>query len=125
MGLPFFAYMLLCADGSYYVGHTDNLGKRLHEHEAGEGCAYTRSRIPVKLVWSQEFPTRDEAKEAEHKIKGWNRVKKEALIKGRFDLISKLASRSKEGRALRDALLCKAPQGRGLISNLHKKEPHP
>ena len=79
----------------------------------GEGSQYTRFRLPIKIVWLQEFHTRDEAKAAESRLKGWNRAKKEALIEGRFDVISQLASRSNEGRALRDALLRKAPQGRG------------
>jgi predicted GIY-YIG superfamily endonuclease len=105
--------MLQCRDGSYYVGQTDDLQKRLAEHESGILPGYTQSRRPVTLAWSQEFPTREEARQAELQVKRWNRAKKEALIAGRFDLISKLASRSREGRALRDALLRKAPQGRG------------
>lgn len=113
MSKPFFAYMLLCRDGSYYVGHTDDLDRRFSEHQAGENCRYTSTRRPVRLVWVEEFPTRDEAKEAELRVKHWNRAKKEALIEGRFDVISRLASRGREGRALRDALLRKAPQGRG------------
>ena len=113
MGLPFFTYMLRCNDGSYYVGHTDDLKKRINEHHAGEGCLHTQSRRPVKLVWSHEFLTREEAREVELHLKKWNRAKKEALIKGRFDIISKLAGRGKESRALRDALLRKTPQGHG------------
>ena len=113
MSLPFYAYILRCSDVSYYVGHTDDLEKRMNEHRFGQGCIYTSSRLPVELVWSQEFASREEAKAAEAQIKGWNRAKKEALIAGRFDLLSALSSRSKQGRALRDALLHKAPQGRG------------
>jgi hypothetical protein len=58
---PFFTYMLQCADGSYYVGHTDDLEKRLAEHEEGRKCAYTETRRPVQLRWSQEFASRAEA----------------------------------------------------------------
>ena len=93
MGLPFFAYMLLCADDSYYVGHTDHLEKRFTEHEHGMGCAYTAKRLPVRLVWSQEFATREEAKAAELQLKGWSRAKKQALIRGDFQLISALAKK--------------------------------
>lgn len=93
MPKPFFAYMLLCADDSYYVGHTDELEKRFVEHQSGQGCAYTATRCPVELVWSQEFATRDEAKEAETQIKGWSRAKKKALIDGDFDMISLLAKK--------------------------------
>ena len=62
MGRPFFAYMLRCADGSYDVGHTDDLEKRLFEHNEGGKCAYTESRRPLLLIWSQEFPSREEAR---------------------------------------------------------------
>ena len=103
MNRPFFAYMLRCVDGSYYTGSTDELEKRIAEHQHGEGCEWTRRRLPVEFVWRQEFPSREEAREAEHQIKRWSRAKKEALIAGRFDIISKLASRSTLGRALRDA----------------------
>ncbi len=61
MGKPFFAYMLRCADASYYMGHTDDLEKRVAEHQAGEKCGYTFERRPVRLMWSQEFWTREEA----------------------------------------------------------------
>ncbi len=91
MGKPFYAYILLCADNSYYAGHTDDLAKRLAEHDAGGKCAYTTRRRPVKLVWSERFATRDEAKQAELRIKGWSRAKKQALIRGDYDLIALLA----------------------------------
>jgi len=111
--MAFFTYILKCSDGSYYVGQTDDLERRFSEHQAGEGCKYTVPRTPVVLEWSQEFQSRDEAMAAEQQIKKWNRAKKEALIAGRFNLLSILSSRGREGRALRDALLRNAPQGRG------------
>ena len=80
--MPFYAYMLKCTDGSYYTGSTTNLEQRIAEHEAGlNPQAYTYSRRPLELVWSQEFTTHDEAFRAEHQIKGWSRAKKEALIR--------------------------------------------
>jgi len=82
MSQPFFVYILLCADASYYVGHTDNVEKRFAEHQAGGKCAYTLTRRPVQLVWCEEFVTRDEAKAAESRIKRWSRAKKVALIRG-------------------------------------------
>lgn len=112
MDRPFFAYMLRCSDGSYYTGSTDELEKRIAEHQYGEGCEWTQCRLPVEFVWRQEFPTREEAKAAEHRIKRWSRAKKEALIAGRFDIVSKLANRGALGRALRDARK-RAPQGNG------------
>jgi predicted GIY-YIG superfamily endonuclease len=81
MGRPFFAYLLRCADESYYVGHTDDLTRRLQEHQEGGRCAYTTARRPVTLVWSEEFPTREQAKQAEARIKRWSRAKKEALAR--------------------------------------------
>ena len=102
MNQPFFVYILRCKDDSYYVGQTDNLDHRIAEHRHGEGCQYTQSRLPVELVWSQEFDDRYEAKETERRLKGWSRAKKEALVAKRFDLISNLASRSAGNRALRD-----------------------
>lgn len=99
MARPFFAYMLHCADGSYYVGQTDDLEKRLFEHQEGGKCAYTiraytETRRPVRLVWSQEFATREEALAAEHQIKNWSRAKKQALARGDFEALSKAAKKT-------------------------------
>jgi len=82
----FVVYMLECCDGAFYVGHTDDLQLRLSQHQSAywPQC-YTASRLPVKLVWQQFFPTRDEAFRAERKIKGWSRAKKIALVERRWD----------------------------------------
>jgi predicted GIY-YIG superfamily endonuclease len=95
MDRPFFAYILECADGSFYVGHTDDLDKRLSQHQGGFGCAWTASRLPVRLVWFQEFATREEARETEHRLKGWSRAKKAALVRGDFNLIRDLSRRAR------------------------------
>jgi tRNA/rRNA methyltransferase len=87
MGKPFSTYMLRCGDGSYYVGHTDTLGRRVAEHQEGGKCAYTTARRPVQLVWSQEFSTREEAKDTEIRSKAWSRRKKEAFISGNMDAL--------------------------------------
>jgi len=76
----FFVYILKCNDGSYYVGHTDNMEKRLSEHQLKRFDNYTSNRLPVELVFVQTFGTRDEAFAAERQIKKWTRKKKEALI---------------------------------------------
>ena len=91
MARPFFTYMLRCADGSYYVGHTDDVERRMTQHEIGAGSAYTATRLPIKLVWFEEFPTREEAKAAELQVKNWSRRKKEALIGGNFDELKQAA----------------------------------
>jgi predicted GIY-YIG superfamily endonuclease len=77
--------MLLCGDGSFYIGHTDELEGRLSAHSLGEACEYTRTRLPIQLVFSQELPTRDEAIQLERKIKGWSRAKKQALVAGDWE----------------------------------------
>jgi predicted GIY-YIG superfamily endonuclease len=74
--------MLRCADGSYYIGHTDDVERRMGMHNEGTMAGYTATRRPLRLVWSQDFATREEALAAERRIKGWSRAKKEALIRG-------------------------------------------
>ncbi len=88
-------YILECADGSYYVGSARGTGldNRLAQHEAGQGGAYTSTRLPVKLVFSEQFDRITDAIAAERQIKGWSRAKKEALIRGDFALLQGLAKR--------------------------------
>jgi predicted GIY-YIG superfamily endonuclease/proteasome lid subunit RPN8/RPN11 len=94
--MSFWAYMLHCRGGVFYTGHTDDLERRVAEHESGHFPGFTSELRPVHLVWSEEFPTRDEAKAAEKRIKGWSRKKKLALIRGDWAEISRLA-KSKSG----------------------------
>ena len=89
------AYMLRCADGSYYVGCTTDLDGRMGHHIAGTFVGYTSPRRPVEMVWADEFQTIHDAVDAEQRIKGWTRAKKEALIVGDWDTIVRLGSRSK------------------------------
>ena len=95
--MPFWTYMLHCADRSFYLGHTDDLHVRISKHDAGTIPGYTLNCRPVKLVWSQQFGTRMEALDAERQIKGWSRAKKLALIRENWSLISTLA-RSNEDK---------------------------
>ena len=83
--MSFWTHMLRCSDGSYYVGHTDELDARVGAHQSGLMPGYTHKRRPVELVWSQAFPERDHAFAAERQIKGCSRAKKEALIRGDWD----------------------------------------
>ena len=83
--MSFFAYILRCADGSYYVGQSDDLDARLGAHQTGSLPGYTQNRRPVTLVWSQKFPDREPAFAAERQVKGWSRAKKEALIRGDYE----------------------------------------
>ncbi len=89
--MAFWVYILRCADGSYYVGHSDDLEQRLRKHESGELGGYTAKRLPVHLVYSEEFLTREDAFAAERQIKGWRRKKKEALMRGDWEELRRLA----------------------------------
>ena len=94
----FWTNMLQCTDGSYYVGHSEDLEYRLGQQHTGafRDC-YTFKRRPLQLVWSQEFPTRIEALAAERRIKGWRRAKKQALIAGDWERIGQLARGKDQG----------------------------
>jgi putative endonuclease len=86
-----FIYILKCADGKYYTGSTTDLEKRLYEHQTKKYKGYTSYRLPVKLVFSQEFKSYNEAFQFERKIKNWSHIKKEALINGDFSKLHNLA----------------------------------
>jgi putative endonuclease len=86
-------YILECSDGSYYVGSTKDLERRLYEHQEGLGARYTSRRLPVKLVYCEEYDRIDEAYYREKQVQGWRREKREALINGNPDLLSKLAKK--------------------------------
>jgi predicted GIY-YIG superfamily endonuclease len=75
-----YMYILECADGSYYTGSTKNLELRLQQHMAGEGANHTKKRLPVALVYFEEFNRIDEAFYREKQVQGWSRKKKEVLI---------------------------------------------
>lgn len=75
-------YILLCSDGSYYTGSTNNLDLRLKQHQAGEGANHTRNRLPVQLIYFEEYNRIDTAFYREKQVQGWSRKKKEALIAG-------------------------------------------
>lgn len=86
-------YILQCADGSYYVGSTINLERRLREHNEGRGARYTIRRLPVELVYSAEFPDIAQAYAAEKQVQGWSRAKREALIRGDYEALPGLAKK--------------------------------
>jgi putative endonuclease len=78
--------MLLCIDGSYYVGLTNDLSQRVHDHAYGKGSPYTKRTKPVALVWYEIHPNRETAAAREKQLKGWNRTKKHALVRGELRL---------------------------------------
>ncbi len=93
-----FVCILKCADGSYYTGSTSDLEMRLAQHQIGYFKRYTSSRLPVELVWQQDFATEHEAFVCERQIKGWTRAKKEALIRGDFDAIHGIVKQERKRR---------------------------
>ncbi|HYM94213.1 MAG TPA: FAD-dependent oxidoreductase, partial [Chitinophagaceae bacterium] len=101
----FAVYILLCSDNSYYTGLTNDLEKRIWQHETGffPEC-YTYKRRPVELVWHTVVHTSEEANDLERQIKGWTRKKKEALVKGDIEELKKISNHKKESAmALRQA----------------------
>ncbi len=76
-----YAYMLRCADGSYYCGWTNDPEKRLKAHNAGTGSRYTRARIPAELAYLEEFDTKEEAMSREWHLKKLTHAEKEALVR--------------------------------------------
>lgn len=89
--MSFFVYILQCADQTYYVGCTNNLEKRLKQHnESRWGAYYTKLRRPVILKYSETFDTLLKARRREKEIKGWTKAKKEALVSDNLELLKKL-----------------------------------
>ncbi len=84
-------YILECSDGTYYVGSTFDLERRIGQHSMGEGAEYTRRRRPIRLVWSAEYDSVRDAYYLEKQIQGWSHAKRRALIEGRFGDLPGLA----------------------------------
>ena len=76
-----YMYILECADGSFYTGWTNDLQKRLRRHNQGKASKYTRSRLPVRLVYMEEHQTKQEAMKREYAIKQLSRQDKMQLIR--------------------------------------------
>ena len=91
----FIVYMLRCVDGTYYIGITNDLERRVAEHEWGrDRSCYTFMRRPVTCVWSQAFTEVLDALQCEKKLKGWSHNKKSALVRGDWKLIAALSNRA-------------------------------
>lgn len=76
-----YTYILECKDGTYYTGWTNNLKKRLKDHNDGKGAKYTKARLPVSLVYYEEFQTKEEAMRREYAIKRMTRNEKNKLFR--------------------------------------------
>ncbi|MEN6624283.1 MAG: GIY-YIG nuclease family protein [Smithella sp.] len=86
-----YMYILLCSNGQYYTGSTNDIEKRIFQHQNGEGSNFTRRYRPVKLVYFEEFDRLDDAFFREKQVQGWSRKKKEALIKMQYDKLPELS----------------------------------
>ena len=86
-----YMYILECADGSFYTGSTNNLERRLWEHDHFMGSNYTKKKHPFKLVYYEEYTSIDKAFYREKQVQGWNRSKKKALIEGKNEKLPELS----------------------------------
>ena len=88
-------YILKCADGSYFIGHTRSMLKALKDHMAGRVDGYTATRLPVSLEFVETFDSLDDALARKKQLQGWSRKKKEAFIRGGFEAIKQLNAAQK------------------------------
>ena len=86
-----YMYILKCCDDTFYTGSTIDLEKRLWQHQNSEGANYTKKRLPVQLVYFEEYSRIDEAFYREKQVQGWSHSKKKALIKGFTEKLNELA----------------------------------
>ena len=102
-------YILQCADNSYYTGSTRNLERRLNQHQEGEGANHTKKRLPVKLIYFEEYSRVDFAFYREKQVQGWSRKKKEALINGSIEELNSMAECQNETHYLNNEKRASAP----------------
>ena len=88
-----YTYILKCADGSFYTGHTNNLSERLSRHNASRGPKWTSCRLPVELAYQECHKNEESAIDREIQIKKWSRTKKEALIQEDTEKLKSLSKR--------------------------------
>ena len=86
-----FVYILKCSDGSFYTGSTVDLNHRMEQHQNGHGANHTAKRLPIELVYFEEFLRIQDAFQREKQLQGWSRNKKIALIDNNYETLSKLA----------------------------------
>ncbi len=77
---PWHVYILRCGDGSLYTGISNDVERRVKRHNTGRGAAYTRSHLPVVLIWTEAMESESAARKREAQIKGWNRQRKLNLV---------------------------------------------
>jgi predicted GIY-YIG superfamily endonuclease len=87
-----YLYILECRDKSLYIGSTNNLEERINQHQKGEGSRYTSCRLPIKLVYVEEFHKISDAFYREKQLQGWSKKKKIALIEKRKEDLKQYAA---------------------------------
>lgn len=95
-----YTYMAECSDGTFYTGWTNDIEKRIKAHNDGKGAKYTRSRLPVRLVYLEEHDTKEEAMSREYQIKKMTRHAKEKLVKNPAASVGASNSKRTKGRGL-------------------------
>jgi len=85
-----FVYILRCADGSLYIGETDDIQTRLARHREGRACIFTARRLPVDLVYTEVLADHLAPRRRERQLKGWTRAKKEGLVAGNLTRLEEL-----------------------------------
>jgi len=98
-----YMYILECSDGTYYTGSAKDIESRLEQHQNGIGVKYTARRLPVKLLYFEEYQRIDEAFYREKQVQGWSRKKKEALINEKSKDLPKLSECKNESRSKSEA----------------------
>ena len=93
-----YMYILECSDRTLYVGSTRDLEHRLAQHGEGEGSLYTRTRLPVKLLYFEQFGRISDAYLREKQVQGWSRAKRLALVKERIEKLPGLSKKDFSGR---------------------------
>jgi predicted GIY-YIG superfamily endonuclease len=91
----YYVYILRCADGSFYVGSAQDLNARVKSHNDGRGAAHTFKHSPVRLIYSEAFPSENEAVTRERQLKRWSHGKKEALVAGDLVRLKQLSKRNR------------------------------
>ena len=86
-----YVYIARCSDGTFYVGHTENLDLRGNEHNDGRGARYTALRCPVRFVHTEIFESLEAAVRRERQLKRWSHAKKQALISGNLQRLKQLS----------------------------------
>lgn len=91
----YYVYIIKCKNGSYYIGHTNDLERRMKDHQVGYGSKFTMDNEAELPLYYEKFASRSDAMKREAQLKRWSRAKKEALIKGDLEKLHELSKRRK------------------------------